>query len=216
MLLLYSKISPFRHKYLMEKYGKSFDIKFNKELLNFHKWQDAQMSLLGRILLEKGFKLFGEKVNIKEIIRYNNYGKPFFVNSNINFNISHSFEVVTCILTENYVIGIDIEKIVNISIDDYLNFMTDDERDKINNESELFSFFNYWTQKEAVLKATGKGLSLDLKSFEIKNNCTEINRKIYYTYYIFLYPNYVCHIASMKKNIKKINIKKIYVDVFDL
>jgi 4'-phosphopantetheinyl transferase len=216
MLLLYSKISPYRHKYLLEKYSQAFDVNFYQGLFKFHNWQDAQMSLLGRILLKKGLKLLGRNEDVKNFIRYNHYGKPFFANSNINFNISHSSEVVTCALIENYAIGIDIEKIANIRIDDYLSFMTKNERNKINNKSEVIAFFNYWTQKEAVLKAAGEGLNLDLKSFEIENNRTEINGRIYYTFYIFLYPDYICHIASMKKIDKSINIKKTYINVFDL
>lgn len=215
MLLLYSKISSTRHKYLLEKYGKSFDMNFNEGLLKFHKWQDTQMSLLGRILLEKGLKLLGSKEDIKSL-KYNNYGKPFFVNSNVNFSISHSSEIVTCALVENYVIGIDIEKIVNINLNDYLDYMTFNEKNKVDKKCRNYAFFVYWTQKEAVLKAVGKGLNIDLRSFEIRNNCTEINGRIYYTYYIFLYPNYVCHIASLKEIDTNINIKKIYVDVYDL
>lgn len=216
MLFLYSKISYSKHKYLLEKYSNSFDVYFNERLLKFHKWQDAQMSLLGRILLEKGLTLLGGNEDVKNIIRYNQYGKPFFANNNIEFSISHSSDIVTCALIDNYVIGVDIEKIVNINIDEYSAFMTKNERKTINNKSSIVTFFNYWTQKEAVLKAVGQGLNLDLQSFEIENSRTEINGRIYYTYCIFLYPDYICHIASQKKIVNESHLEKIYVDVFNL
>lgn len=215
MLLLYSKISISKHEYLLKKYSRLFDLDFNERLLKYYKWQDIQMSLLGRILLEKGLVLCNRKEEVKNI-KYNNCGKPFLERSSVEFNISHSSDLVACAIADNYVVGVDVEKIVNINIDEYLPFMTENERKIVNVESEKAAFFDFWTKKEAVLKASGYGFSLNLQSFEVRNNSTEINGQIYYIYHVFLHPDYACNIASTKKIDKAKHVKKICIDVFDL
>ena len=94
-------------------------------------------------------------------------GKPFVENSNavnIQFNISHSGDYIL-IAISNDEVGVDIEMIreefdYSDIIGEYfstaeINFI------KQNNSAERF--FMFWTRKEALLKATAKGLDDDLK-----------------------------------------------------
>lgn len=58
----------------------------------------------------------------KELIDINAYGKPFITNRNdIHFNISHSGEIVTCIV-DKYSVGVDIENITPIDMTIASNF----------------------------------------------------------------------------------------------
>ena len=76
-------------------------------------------------------------------------------------------------------IGIDIEKIEPIKISDFKSQMTNNEWESVNNSKDTErSFFCYWSQKEAVIKTHGKGLTIPLKSFEVQNNKTTIVLKI--------------------------------------
>jgi len=68
--------------------------------------------LLERIILEN----FSLNIS-KESFSINNYGKPLINNrNNIHFNISHSGEIVCCIV-DSFPVGIDVEAISSINLD---------------------------------------------------------------------------------------------------
>ena len=101
----------------------------------------------------------------KPVFEYGEHGKPFLVGyPHIHFNLSHCREAVICILSDQPV-GIDIESIHTFKqpLVDYT--MNEDEAHQIEQavRPEL-EFIKLWTQKEAVLKLTGEGISRDLKS----------------------------------------------------
>lgn len=101
----------------------------------------------------------------KPVFEYGEHGKPSLVGyPHIHFNLSHCREAVICILSDQPV-GIDIESIHTFKqpLVDYT--MNEDEAHQIEQavRPEL-EFIKLWTQKEAVLKLTGEGISRDLKS----------------------------------------------------
>ena len=115
-------------------------------------------------------------------LEYTRYNKPFFSNLDLKFNISHSGNLVLCAISEIFDIGIDVELMNDIDIENFRNQMTLYEWKKISQgKCRKIAFYEYWTEKEAVLKAIGKGLSVPLKSFEVKNNLVKIDN---YTFFI--------------------------------
>jgi 4'-phosphopantetheinyl transferase len=105
---------------------------------------------------------------------HNKYGKPFLKNSNIHFNMSHSHEIVSYIITLNYRVGIDIElHNDNLSIEEFVDLVfTPKEYDfftalALAEKPEFF--FNLWTKKESLIKACGKGLSYPINTIEAMN-----------------------------------------------
>ncbi len=103
-------------------------------------------------------------------------GKPilstFHHNMPILFNISHSSEMAVIALTRTADIGVDVEKIQSfenlMEIAEY--FFHPQEAQEIMNKSagaSLKKFYEIWTQKEAVVKALGIGLSAPLNQFRI-------------------------------------------------
>lgn len=193
--IYYSYISENNHKKLMEEFLLRFPIDFQNKIKSYRRWQDAQLSLLGRILLYRGTDNFNEKYK-QNNIKYSKYKKPYF-GEEVYFNISHSGEIVVCAVTTICDIGIDIELQRDIQIEDFQPQMTEGEWMKISTSfNKMDSFYNYWTQKEAVIKGCGKGLSVPLKSFEISQNSTIINNEKFFLKEIKLDGKYKCHIAT--------------------
>ncbi|MBE9008772.1 4'-phosphopantetheinyl transferase superfamily protein [Pseudanabaenaceae cyanobacterium LEGE 13415] len=97
---------------------------------------------------------------------YGSHGKPFLKDSSIQFNLAHSENLALFAVSVDRAIGIDIEYIRTIDQLDALvqRFFLPSEARTIQAQPELF--FQYWTCKEAFLKATGTGLS-KLKELEI-------------------------------------------------
>lgn len=197
--IYYSCISKKHHTNLINNAITSFSNCFQNKIRNYHKWQDAQLSLLGRLLLYYALKRNNIDIDLNTVC-YTPYGKPYLINKSMRFNISHSDNIVVCAVSKNSEIGIDIEKIKDINSDDFRSQMTALERYRVYDLNE--SFFTYWTQKEAVIKANGKGLSVPLKSFEIINNQAKIEDDIFYLKSVDLHKKYRCHVASKNETVE--------------
>ncbi|MBM6804467.1 4'-phosphopantetheinyl transferase superfamily protein, partial [Mediterraneibacter glycyrrhizinilyticus] len=100
-------------------------------------------------------------------IRTGNYGKPEIVlgkSPHLAFSISHSGDYVVLAFGLKRVIGVDVEQVKELP--EYLelaqHFFTQEESSEI---KEIRHFYNYWTAKEAYVKALGVGLQKPLDSF---------------------------------------------------
>lgn len=193
--IYYSVIDFENHEVLLENYLHSFSENFKNRICKYRRWQDAQLSLLGRMLLRYGLKEFGKDYYDIQL-SYNEYRKPYLEDESVEFNISHSGNIVVCAIHDHCEIGIDIEMISDIEVKDFKAQMTQKEWEHIcNSKDKQNAFMNFWTQKEAVIKANGMGLSLPLDSFEVSENRTQIEKDTYHTQEIAIDPNYKCHIA---------------------
>jgi 4'-phosphopantetheinyl transferase len=214
MFLLYSKISEHFHENIIEKYLNYFDKDFQKKVLSYKRWQDMQLSLLGRVLLLKIFEENGISIDEISNIHYNEFGKPYLKGNPIFFNVSHSGNIVVCAFSEEFEIGIDVESFNHIDIDDFKSQMTHFEWDRIfNSDDKIQAFFKYWTQKEAILKAHGKGLMIPLKSFEVIDDKAIINDETFFTFEIYITENYICNLAIKSNliNLNDVTIKEFFI-----
>ncbi len=188
-------ISQEKHTQLLKDVLPESTKEFQDKIRSFRRWQDAQSSLVGRLLLKCGSKQFGAQVDPNEL-RFNASQKPYFKHSPLAFNISHSGNLVVCAISDYCEIGLDIEHLRPIEISDFKPQMTSNEwSDVVDSKNTIKSFFDYWTQKEAVLKAHGSGMSTPLKSFENRNYKTHVNGADFFLKEINLDKDYVCHLA---------------------
>lgn len=200
--VLYTYLSQENHADLVDKYVRDFPYEFRSKINNYKRWQDKQSSILGRLLLRQSLQYFNLSNNYPEI-EYSTYNKPYFKESNIFFNISHSNDLVVCAINDTYEIGIDVEKITPINIVDFKSQMTDLEWQKLFlSDNQLEAFFDYWTQKEAIIKAHGMGLSIPLDSFEVADNKALIGQENFWIKEIKIDQEYKCNI-SIKSNTKE-------------
>jgi 4'-phosphopantetheinyl transferase len=100
----------------------------------------------------------------KPVFEYGEHGKPSLVGyPHIHFNLSHCREAVICILSDQPV-GIDVESIREFKQTLVEYTMNPDEVRQIEQaERPDVEFIKRWTQKEAVLKLSGTGISNDIK-----------------------------------------------------
>lgn len=90
------------------------------------------------------------------------HGKPKIVGSTLEVSISHSGDWVALAMTDGASVGIDVEEVRDAEVDglagicfsppELTTFKT------VADEDRRGAFFTYWARKEAVLKATGKGM----------------------------------------------------------
>lgn len=206
MWVLYSKISFQIHSNLLQKNLKRFDSILQNRINRFVRWEDTQLTLLGKLLFIRGINQVFDKDYTG--FNYNKYGKPYAIDSSCYFNISHSNEYVICAISNVGELGVDIEYINNI---DYLNYrdqMTKEEWRNIIIQGGN-NFFKIWTRKEAVAKAVGKGLYVPLNEIDVLKSSTVINGKEYHIKTLDIINMYQCAIAT---EFKPKNITEIFID----
>ena len=99
------------------------------------------------------------------------HGKPFLPGAPA-YNLSHSGRWVACVVSRHEPVGVDVETFARLqNYRDLIPTITHPiERHYIErapSDSGLALFKRCWTRKEAILKATGKGLSDDLQSIDV-------------------------------------------------
>lgn len=179
----------------MDKILPNFSLGFQKKISSFIRWEDAQLSILGKILLIIGLRNMNFEFNETDLY-FNKFNKPLFKNDFCRFNISHSSEMVVCIISNLCDVGVDIERMSPIDVADFTINMTKMEWKLLSNSiNPINSFYNYWTQKEAVIKAHGDGFGIPLKSFEILDYKTKIKSDFFLLKELNVGNDYICHIA---------------------
>jgi 4'-phosphopantetheinyl transferase len=97
------------------------------------------------------------------------HGKPALAGHELEFNVSHSGSRVAIAITSNTPVGVDIEcdRPMRRAHAIAKRFFAPAEAAEV--ERDVTRFFPIWTAKEAVIKALGTGLAMDLRSFEAFN-----------------------------------------------
>jgi len=102
----------------------------------------------------------------------NPYKKIFLPDHLLSFNISHSQNKIAFAFAMGKDIGVDIEQVR--SLPDHIQLMehwfSKDEKagfSLLPKNSHLEAFYHVWTQKEAFIKAEGKGLVRNLQDFSV-------------------------------------------------
>lgn len=110
---------------------------------------------------------------------YKEHKKPILSEptSHLSFNISHSEDIALLAVTLNHAIGIDIEKnqsTYNEAVAKrYFSSIEYAELMQLEETKRAAAFYRLWSRKEAIVKATGKGLSIPLSSFTVSINDIE-------------------------------------------
>jgi 4'-phosphopantetheinyl transferase len=163
--------------------------------MKFTRWQNAHASLLGKHLLKLALRQQEWSASLDDLL-YSSYGRPYLPDGP-DFNIAHSGNRVVCIIAGQGKIGIDLEEISNIDLDDFKNqFPPQEWRSIMTSDSPMTTFYQHWTAKECVIKADGRGLSLPLSGLIIENNKIQIDNTLWFLKKIDLFDHYACHIAS--------------------
>ncbi len=163
----------------------------------------------GRLLLQRIFWDLGYAAFNLADIQYTSFNKPFW-RADIDFSIAHSGNIVGCALSTKGSIGLDIEQIKAIDISNFNHILnTDDQQSLSKSNSVNKDFFKIWTIKEAVSKADGRGLSMDVKDIHIGPKQATFLNDTWVLQEIAVHPDYRCHFASNTPFQTKAVIKKV-------
>jgi len=137
--------------------------------------KDRKRHLLTRALLRYVLSEYYNNISPKDCrFTKNGYGKPEIspemLVQYLSFNLSHSGNMIVLAVTNERAIGVDIESLKQKTptADLAKHYFATEEYQQLkglpNNEFHS-RFFDFWTLKEAYIKACGLGLSIPLDSF---------------------------------------------------
>lgn len=212
LTLYYSFIRKEAHEFLISNYRHELSSDFQNRILKYRNWSDAQLSLLGRIML---FDIVKKKYHLPltdHNIDFTENKKPFFKDAPIYFNISHAHHISICGVTKDSEIGIDIEKIQPVKVGDLDFCFTPNEKEKICRSMDKERLIiDIWTKKESLIKLVGKGLTIPLSEIETQSaedNILLYKRQNFNVRKIDIADDYCCYVCSESP------IEDIYINEF--
>ena len=181
--------------------------KLQQQALRKSRWIDKQLSITGKLLLLRLYKEFDQQLTLSDL-KYNAYHRPFF-DDGPDFNIAHSGNMAVCCGTDTGHVGIDIEQVKEIDLADYSDYFTPNEWDKINGYHDKYDgFYDFWTRKEAVLKAIGTGFHTPLSTVDVSEDTMSFDEVSYHIQTLNIRRDYKCHISTtiVPENIRLIQV----------
>jgi 4'-phosphopantetheinyl transferase len=180
-------------------------------ILRYRRWEDRQAGVFGKLLLMEGLKGFGYTVNAISRTRPDAHGRPA-LECRVDFNISHSGEYVVCAVSNDTRVGIDIEKRKAFRFRDLADCFSAEEWEEMAKSGDgEAAFYNFWTMKESVLKADGKGLSMPMNRVRIKDGRANLEGAMWFLRELDFGPDYSCHLAT-DHEVSTIKMKKVGFD----
>ena len=160
------------------KYAKAIDLLSDEERKQHQRYafeNDKDLYLLARYVLRTSLSKYYDKILPEHWeFKFNTYGRPSIANQNapknLHFNLSHAEGMVVCGFAATEEIGVDVESASRVC--SYLELaercFSEMEFEKLKSfgpKQVPSEFFNFWTLKEAYIKARGMGLHLPLDQF---------------------------------------------------
>lgn len=134
----------------------------------FYFERDRSRFITGRGILREILSSYLEMSPSQLHFRYGASGKPYLDevegSAPLQFNVTHSEDLILVAVTNACCLGIDVERvrpipeIENIVVN-YFSAREASELAALPKEQQQCAFYQIWTRKEACLKATGRGLS---------------------------------------------------------
>ncbi|MCB2215441.1 4'-phosphopantetheinyl transferase family protein [Desulfofustis glycolicus] len=169
-------------------------------IFRLKRWQDRQRSLLGRMLLRRALSLpYGGAGRFTlQTICQTERGRPL-IPGGPDFNLSHSGETVVLAVCSRGQVGIDIEAIRPIDVEQFQHIVPElaDAREETGGSGDLRSFYDYWTRKEAVVKGCGLGLALPFEQLDVSRDVVAAAGSVWHLRSLIIGGGDMsCHIAT--------------------
>ncbi len=165
------------------------------KILFYRFWRDRALHLFGKLMLASALEAPGSKADLNHLC-YTPFGRPF-IEGDLDFNLSHSGDLIVCAIGRGVRLGIDVEQVQDILLEDYGPTMTSLQWSEIRSAPDpTHKFFSYWTLKESVTKADGRGVSFPLAALRIQEGRVSTGTDSWYTYPLAIDPEYACHLAT--------------------
>ncbi|HJY84394.1 MAG TPA: 4'-phosphopantetheinyl transferase superfamily protein, partial [Candidatus Binatia bacterium] len=160
---------------LYSAYRELLNVAEKKQQQRFYFARDRRRYLITRALVRTVLSRYVSIHPNKWVFSTNAYGRPEIFNAQaraerLSFNISHTHSLIVLGVTKRRALGVDVENFLarKASIDIAERYFAPQEIAVLMAappDQQQYRFFEYWTFKEAYIKARGMGLALPLDKF---------------------------------------------------
>ncbi|MFC5475601.1 4'-phosphopantetheinyl transferase family protein [Paraherbaspirillum soli] len=168
---------------LLEAYRQLLSAEERRRAQRFLRERDRHRYLVTRALVRTVLSRFTGVAPASLIFKENRYGKPAlcgmdFDKRTLSFNLSHCDDMIVLAITQDRELGVDVENIalrpapINIA----KRYFAEEEivdLTALSVDAQGERFFEWWTLKEAYIKARGMGLSIPLDQFGFRFDASE-------------------------------------------
>jgi 4'-phosphopantetheinyl transferase len=159
--------------------------------------RDRYLSLAGKFLLSRALDAHGfDGTMALENFRYSDKGRPYIEGMDVDFNISHSGDLVTCAFSTSAKVGIDLQKKMALTQTQANLYFKLIEGTNCPEDMRADYVIEVWTRKEAVSKLVGDGLSIAFKQVLVHEDIYQAQEHTIYLYRIPVPEGYTCTLAT--------------------
>lgn len=169
--------------------------------------------VIGRLLLQQICRSeMGDDCFSLADLQYDNNNKPYW-KKDLSFSIAHSKNVIGCAVAKHAKIGLDIELIRQVQLDNFTHILNQQDDDLLVNAIDPYStFFKLWTIKEAVSKADGRGLGMDVKQVYTDAKIARDPLHSWQYHALDIHPEYACHYVLEVDNPNRPLVKEVFFE----
>ena len=162
---------------MAEAYLASLDPAEKERMARFRFEVDRERFLLGHGWLREVLGTYLQCSSESIVYRRGRFGKPFLEGHPLRFNISDTKDAVAIAISKEREVGVDIEttsrRVHHVEVGQH--YFTPEEIAAIDEAPDgKRRFLEFWTRKEAVLKASGVGIMDDLHLLRVNAPMNEL------------------------------------------
>lgn len=183
----------------IEEVFESLPINIQSQVLRQKHEKDRNRIIIGKALLIAALETL-EIDHCLDEIKYTSHHRPY-LSTSLDFNISHSQDFVVCAISKKNRVGIDIEKMEPVNLDDFgQGFSKHDWNYIMTAKDQQQAFYSLWTKRESFLKAIGTGFFQSSEKIDFCRNKIEWNANNWSIQEIFLHKEYCCHLTANQQS----------------
>lgn len=170
----YTLPGAIRNPELLDGYKEILSADEMARFARFYFARDRHLHLVAWALVRTTLSRYADVAPEVWAFRTNEYGRPEIAapsaHTTLRFNLSHTRGLVACIVAEGIDVGVDVEDRRRDTpgadiARRYFSAREVEAFERLSEAAQETAFFEYWTLKEAYIKAVGVGISLGLGRF---------------------------------------------------
>ena len=173
----YAPLAPFVH--ICDTLLEELSLEERTRATRFHFEKDRNRFIIGHYLLRHVLADYTKQKGSDLKFDRLKFGKPFLVeHPELQFNFSDTKNAILIGVTTHYPLGVDVEtmqrKVDHEGVAEHF-FMNQEIQELKNASDPKYRFLEFWTRKEAILKASGVGIMEDVRALQVNKDQQEVS-----------------------------------------